>query len=138
MTFSVQSEVGQLRQARRWSAPLRELFDDLDGPRLAEYLVGGVLKADLRPRHAKSLKWDMLAADDFLLPPLPNHLFTRDNSAWVYGGVSMNPMAKPARQREHLHIRAVYTYHPMFARTSGPQNASSGTTGQTTWPSPPG
>jgi arginine deiminase len=95
--------------------PLRELFDDLDGPRLAEYLIGGVLKADLRPLRAKSLKWDMLAADDFLLPPLPNHLFTRDNSAWVYGGVSMNPMAKPARQREHLHIRAVYDYHPMFA-----------------------
>ncbi len=95
--------------------PLRELFADTDGSRLAEYLIGGVLKADLRPRHARSLKWDMLAADDFLLPPLPNHLFTRDNSAWIYGGVSMNPMAKPARQREHLHIRAVYTYHPMFA-----------------------
>ena len=95
--------------------PLRELFDDLDGPRLAEYLVGGVLKADLRPLRAKSLKWDMLRADDFLLPPLPNHLFTRDNSCWVYGGVSMNPMAKPARQRESLHIRAVYRYHPTFA-----------------------
>jgi len=97
------------------AGPLRDLFDDLDGPRLAEYLVGGVLKADLRPRHAKSLKWDTLRADDFLLPPLPNHLFTRDNSAWVYGGVSVNPMAKPARQREHLHLRAVYRYHPMFA-----------------------
>ncbi len=95
--------------------PLRELFDDLDGSRLAEYLVGGVLKADLRPLRAKSLKWDMLRADDFLLPPLPNHLFTRDNSCWVYGGVSANPMAKPARQRESLHIRAVYRYHPMFA-----------------------
>ena len=95
--------------------PLRELFADLDGPRLAEYLVGGVLKADLRPLRAKSLKWDMLRADDFLLPPLPNHLFTRDNSCWVYGGVSVNPMAKPARQRESLHVRAVYRYHPMFA-----------------------
>jgi len=97
------------------TGPLRELFEDLDGPRLAEYLVGGVLKADLRPLGAKGLKWDMLRADDFLLPPLPNHLFTRDNSCWVYGGVSMNPMAKPARQRESLHIRAVYSYHPMFA-----------------------
>ena len=95
--------------------PVRELFEDLDGPRLAEYLVGGVLKADLRPLRARSLKWDMLRADDFLLPPLPNHLFTRDNSCWVYGGVSVNPMAKPARQRETLHIRAVYRYHPMFA-----------------------
>jgi arginine deiminase len=97
------------------TGPLRELFDDLDGPRLAEYLIGGVLKADLRPLRAKSLKWDMLAADDFLLPPLPNHLFARDNSCWAYGGVSMNPMAKPARQRESLHIRAVYRYHPLFA-----------------------
>ena len=97
------------------AGPVRELFDGLDGERLGEYLIGGVLKADLHPRHAKSLKWDMLRADDFLLPPLPNHLFTRDNSAWVYGGVSVNPMAKPARQREHLHLRALYRYHPMFA-----------------------
>jgi arginine deiminase len=97
------------------AGPLRELFEDLDGPRLAEYLVGGVLKADLRPRRARSLKWDMLRADDFLLPPLPNHLFARDNSCWVYGGVSVNPMAKPARQRETLHMRAVYSYHPLFA-----------------------
>jgi arginine deiminase len=95
--------------------PLRELAEDLDGRQLAEYLVGGILKADLRPLRAKSLRWDMLRADDFLLPPLPNHLFPRDNSCWVYGGVSINPMAKPARQRETLHIRAIYRYHPMFA-----------------------
>jgi arginine deiminase len=95
--------------------PVRGFFDDLDGARLAEYLVGGVLKADLLPLRPRSLKWDMLRADDFLLPPLPNHLFPRDNSCWVYGGVSVNPMAKPARQRETLHIRAIYRYHPMFA-----------------------
>ncbi len=95
--------------------PVRRLFEDLDGARLAEYLVGGVLKADLRPLQARSLKWDMLRADDFVLPPLPNHLFPRDNSCWVYGGVSVNPMAKPARQRETLHIRAIYRHHPLFA-----------------------
>jgi len=95
--------------------PFRRLADDLDGASLAEYLVGGVLKADLRPLQAQSLKWDMLQADDFVLPPLPNHLFPRDNSCWVYRGVSVNPMAKPARQRETLHIRAIYRYHPLFA-----------------------
>jgi arginine deiminase len=95
--------------------PVRQLFDDLDGAQLAQYLVGGVLKADLAPLQAKSLKWDMLRADDFLLPPLPNHLFPRDNSCWVYGGVSINPMAKPARQRETVHMQAIYRYHPMFA-----------------------
>ena len=95
--------------------PLRRLFADLDGPALAEALVGGVIKADLHPARTRSLKWDMLQADDFVLPPLPNHLFQRDNSCWIYGGVSVNPMAKPARQRETLNSRAIYRYHPMFA-----------------------
>jgi len=96
-------------------APVRRLFEDLDGATLSEHLVGGVLKADLQPLRAHSLKWDTLRADDFVLPPLPNHLFPRDNSCWIYGGVSVNPMAKPARQRETLHVRAIYRYHPMFA-----------------------
>jgi arginine deiminase len=94
---------------------IRKLFDALPGPELAEFLVGGVLKADLHPHRQQSLKWDTLRADDFILPPLPNHLFQRDNSCWIYGGVSVNPMAKPARQRETLHSRAIYRYHPMFA-----------------------
>jgi arginine deiminase len=100
--------------------PLRRLVDDLDGASLAEYLVGGILKADLHPLRVHSLRWNMLHADDFLLPPLPNHLFPRDNSCWVYGGVCLNPMAKPARLRETLHIRAIYRYHPLFAGPSFP------------------
>jgi len=95
--------------------PVRRLLDDLDGAGLADYLVGGILKTDLLPSAAPGLKWESLRADDFLLPPLPNHLFPRDNSSWLYGGVSLNPMAKPARQRETLHSRAIYRFHPMFA-----------------------
>jgi arginine deiminase len=94
--------------------PVRALFEVLDGAALAEYLIGGVLKADLHPAGVHSLKWDMLRADDFVLAPLPNHLFQRDNSCWIYGGVTVNPMAKPARQRETLHTRAIYKFHPMF------------------------
>ena len=97
------------------TGPVRHLFDDLDGAALAEFLIGGVLKADLHPARPHGLTWDVLRADDFVLPPLPNHLFQRDNSCWVYHGVSVNPMAKPARQRESLHSRAIYRYHPMFA-----------------------
>lgn len=95
--------------------PLRQLFADLDGVSLADYLIGGVLKADLHPLRTRSLKWEMLRPDDFLLTPLPNHLFQRDNSCWIYGGVSINPMAKRARRRETLHSRAIYRYHPLFA-----------------------
>jgi len=95
--------------------PVRRLFEDLDGTALAQYLVGGVLKADLHPMRAHSLKWNMLQADDFVLTPLPNHLFQRDNSCWIYGGVTVNPMAMPARRRETLHTRAIYGFHPTFA-----------------------
>jgi arginine deiminase len=94
--------------------PVRRLFDDVDGTTLAEYLVGGVLKADLQPLRVHSLRWEMLKADDFILPPLPNHLFQRDNSCWIYGGVTVNPMAMPARRRESLHTRAIYRFHPLF------------------------
>ncbi len=95
--------------------PLRRLFEDLDGEALATRLVGGVLKGDMHPIGARSsLKWETLRADDFLLAPLPNHLFQRDNSCWIYNGVSVNPMAKPARQRETLHSRAIYRFHPLF------------------------
>ena len=117
------SRPGDAARASRWPSSsagccgwwaTRRLFDDLDGPSLAGYLVGGMLKADLGPLRATSLRWTRLRTDDFVLPPLPNHLFPRDNSCWVYGGVSINPMAKPARQRETVHIQAVYRYHPLF------------------------
>ena len=64
---------------------------------LAGYLIGGITKADLAPcsrTASRGATW----RDDFVLTPLPNHLFQRDNSAWIYGGVSINPMAKAARQ----------------------------------------
>jgi len=115
--------------------PLRTLFDDLDGPTLAEFLVGGVLKADLHPTGAHSLKWDMLRADDFVLPPLPNHLFQRDNSCWIYRGVSVNPMANarpPARdaaQPGHLPV-------PPDVRRRGLRPVLRGTTTPTTCPPP--
>lgn len=96
--------------------PVRQLADDLDPETLARYLVGGVVKDDIHlasPVH--SLVWSALERDDFVLAPLPNHLFPRDNSSWVYGGVSVNTMAMPARRREAMHMRAVYRHHPLFA-----------------------
>jgi arginine deiminase len=95
-------------------APLRRMAESVDGESLASFLIGGVTKADL-PLDTKSLRWATMGPDDFVLAPLPNHLFQRDNSCWAYGGVSVNPMAKPARQRETLHSRAIYRFHPRFA-----------------------
>jgi arginine deiminase len=94
---------------------LRKEIETADGGRLAEQLIGGVLKRDLPEPDISSLLWQTLHDDDFLLTPLPNHLFQRDNIAWVYGGLSVNPMAMPARRRETLNSRIVVRYHPMFA-----------------------
>lgn len=99
---------------------LRELAEDAEPGALAELLIGGVTKTDLSPLRVRSLRWQSLDADDFVLPPLPNTLFQRDNSAWIYSGVSVNPMAMPARQRESIHSRAVYRFHPLFADAGFP------------------
>ena len=100
--------------------PLRELADAADAATLAELLIGGVTRSDLSPLKVRSLQWQTLKLDDFVLTPLPNTLFQRDNSAWIYGGVTINPMAKAARQRESLHSRAVYRFHPLFAEAAFP------------------
>lgn len=94
---------------------VRALADDIEPDALAELLVGGITRADLSPLHSSSLRWQSLTLDDFVLPPLPNTLFQRDNSAWIYDGVTINPMAMAARRRESVHTRAVYRYHPRFA-----------------------
>ena len=95
--------------------PLRAFAEQADSERLAEYLIGGIIKSELAHLTANSLRWELMSRDDFVLTPLPNHLFQRDNSAWIYGGVSINPMAMAARVRESVHSAAIYTFHPMFA-----------------------
>ena len=94
--------------------PLRELMESVDGASMSEFLVGGILKRDLQLPRGSSLFWEAIDDYDFVLSPLPNHLFQRDNSAFVYDGLSVHPMAKPARQRETVHSRAIYRFHPMF------------------------
>jgi arginine deiminase len=87
---------------------------------LARHLVGGLTVAesglDLGTLRSRSVI--AAAVDDeslFVLPPLPNSLFTRDSSCWIYGGVSINPMYWPARRLEAYNVAAIYRYHPMFA-----------------------
>ena len=100
-------------------APMEELLGSTPAPLLSDLLIAGVLKRDVASRlRGPSLLMEYLKPDDFLLRPLPNHLFQRDNSAWIYDGLSINPMAKPARQRETLNSRLVYNFHPMFQQAA--------------------
>ena len=113
----------RLTTANRFGPALDQPLDDLvaatPAEALAEMLIGGVLKRDVASLiRVSSLLMEYLQGDDFLLRPLPNHLFQRDNSEWVYDTLSINPMAKRARQRETINSQLVYNFHPMFSDAS--------------------
>lgn len=99
--------VGMLDDLRAWMA-------ELSGEKLAHFLIGGVAVSDL-PFTPKGMFGSYLGPHGFVLPPLPNFLFTRDNSAWIYGGVTLNPMYWQARRPETLLSAAIYRHHPKFA-----------------------
>lgn len=96
---------------------LHNLFAGLSAEELATTLIGGLTKRELLERieEPRSVVVQVLGIDDFVVPPLPNHLFTRDTSAWLYDGVSVNAMRKRARMRETVHYEAIYRWHPAFA-----------------------
>jgi arginine deiminase len=97
--------------------PLRNLFDGMDDDDLATYLMGGISKGEVLERieEPRSIPFRVLDTDAMVLPPLPNLLFPRDTTAWIYGGVAINSMRKKARMRETALYQAIYRYHPMFA-----------------------
>jgi arginine deiminase len=99
---------------------VRTLLADLKPDQLAEHLIGGLTVAEAGLDPAAVAETSLIGAaiaetSAFVLPPLPNTLFTRDSSCWIYGGVSINPMYWPARRREGYNVAAIYRAHPMFA-----------------------
>jgi arginine deiminase len=97
-----------------FSEPLTEWALELPAADLATILTGGLTEQELPDEIRKTIGRAMKPTD-FVLPPLPNQLFMRDTSAWLYGGVSINPMFWPARQHETLNLEAVYRFHLRFA-----------------------
>ena len=98
-------------------ADTRAFLDGLEPRQLAEYLIGGLSTADLpddfRPAYL-ALAREHTGVREYLMPPLPNTLYTRDTTCWIYGGVTLNPLYWPARHDETLLMKAIYTFHPDF------------------------
>ncbi|HEY6811856.1 MAG TPA: arginine deiminase [Propionibacteriaceae bacterium] len=95
----------------------RAYLDSLGSRDLANFLIGGLSTADLpeefRPGYI-SLARETLGPREYLMPPLPNTLYTRDTTCWIYGGVTLNPLYWPARHDETLLMKAIYQFHPEF------------------------
>ncbi|MEV7515887.1 arginine deiminase [Streptomyces diastaticus] len=93
-------------------------LETLDDRRLAEHLIGGLATADLPPEYRTgfvALARESTGGHAYLLPPLPNTLYTRDTTCWLYQGVTLNPLYWPARRAETLLMKAVHLFHPGFA-----------------------
>jgi len=103
--------IASAERARAWAT-------EAPAPEVAEFLIGGITKADVT--EDLGLEWESADPAGMLLPPLPNLLFQRDPSCWIYDGVTLNPMTKPARKPETMIMEAVYRFHPMFASEKFP------------------
>ena len=101
---------------------VRDFLSKVKPDVLAKHLVGGLTIGEMEAMGFDLPKFRQIslgaaAVDDpgyFVLPPVPNSLFQRDPSCWIYNGVTVNPMFWPARRRESLNMLTIYRYHPMF------------------------
>jgi arginine deiminase len=107
---------------------IRAYLDGVAPTILADHLIGGltareavdIVRGTGRTGIGRgevgrgSLVVSAMGPDEFVLRPLPNSYFTRDPSAWIYGGVVVNPMFWPARRLEALNVEAIYRFHPLF------------------------
>ena len=99
------------RQGREW-------VETAEPALVAEFLIGGITRSDVT--QDAGLAWKSADPTGLLLPPLPNFIFQRDPSCWIFGGVTINPMTKPARVPETMIMEAVYRFHPMFTAEEFP------------------
>ena len=97
---------------------VRDRMREFSNDDLAEHLIGGLTREELDIEHldleSRSLTAHRQTDKHFILTPLPNTLFQRDSSAWLYNGVTLNPMTYHARRRESVNVSLVYHFHPMF------------------------
>ena len=94
---------------------IRAYLLEMDPDDLATHLIGGLERRELDGLDLSGSLMARAGSDiSFVLPPLPNSLFTRDSSSWIYNGVTLNPMYFPVRRLETVNVELIYSSHPMF------------------------
>ncbi len=102
-------------------AETRGFLDSLNSRKLAEVMIGGLSALELPDKYQSeylTMVREATGTAEYLLPPLPNTLYTRDTTCWMYGGVTLNPLYWPARHEETLLTTAIYKFHPSFKDAS--------------------
>ena len=99
----------------------RSFLESLPSRKLAEFLIGGLSTADVPAEYGSEvfkIVQEAAGIGEYLLPPLPNTLYTRDTTCWIYGGVTLNPLYWPARHEETVLTTAIYKFHPDFTQAN--------------------
>lgn len=124
------TETLKLQKARKWLLQkllvnydfgltfVKDLYEfllALPPKQLCYHLVGGLTVKEAQIAD-KGLMGYATPPDEFIIPPLPNHYFTRDPSCWIDGGVSIHRMQFQVRRGEALNFATVYKHHPMFTK----------------------
>jgi arginine deiminase len=108
------------------AARLRAELLDLDPVALGGALVAGITVGELSAPSGALLA-ALSAPGEFVVPPLPNLLFTRDSSVVLGDRVAVTRPAMPARLREVTLTAAVWRHHPRLGDT--PTLDTTGATG---------
>ncbi|WP_256839729.1 arginine deiminase [Ornithinimicrobium faecis] len=99
----------------------RAYLDTLDATTLTEFLIGGLstreMPEEFRSPHL-ALARSSEGVTEYLMPPLPNTIYTRDTTCWIYGGLTLNPLYWPARHDETLLMKAIYQFHPAYTAST--------------------
>lgn len=116
----VERAVNPMTVGRSACGAVRECLMMMEPAALAEHLIGGLTRNELECIHLEGMSRSSLQVaasdpDSFILPPLPNTLYTRDTSSWILGGYTLNPMFWPVRRLEVINTAAVYRFHPLFS-----------------------
>jgi arginine deiminase len=115
---SLVEEALQLEEGRRWilevvadevSSQVATALDELETTVLLHSLTAGH-RQELCPSGVR-------ISELYCITPLPNWCFQRDPQVILGTGVVFSAMATPARWREGLLARCVFSFHPRFANS---------------------
>jgi arginine deiminase len=99
------------------AAVLRQVLLGMPSDELARLVAAGLTHEELPHLGPEGVVARLAGPGDFVVPPLPNLLFTRDSSVWVDDHVAVTAPSMRARQRETALTGAIYRHHPRFAGT---------------------
>ncbi|HVV30518.1 MAG TPA: arginine deiminase [Mycobacteriales bacterium] len=114
----VDAAVSPAQVGPRLAPGLRADLQRLDVDTLLEVLICGLRASELAAGLAPSALLPAVSAPgDFVIPPLPNLLFTRDSAVVTGSHVAVTRPSMPARRREVVLTGAIWAHHPRLGST---------------------